>query len=80
MISKCIIENDFTAVVKNKLYCDKLQIRSTIQSIFALGLVIGMIAVPLGGDIFGRRRTIIANFTVGIVGFSILIVAIIYDF
>lgn len=75
----CIIENDFTAAVKNELYCDKLEIRSTVQSIFALGLVIGMIAFPLTGDFFGRRRAVIAVFVVGVIAVSTMIIAIIYD-
>lgn len=75
-LRKCSITNDFTAVFRNELYCEKQNIRSTIQSIFALGLVIGMIVMPILGDIFGRRIVLLLVFATGITAMSTLLIAI----
>lgn len=75
-IDQCRITNNFTAVVKNGLYCTKSNIRATVQSIFALGLTIGMVIMPISSDIFGRRKVIIAIFGVGVLAMSMLVLAI----
>ena len=70
--------NDFTAAYKNNLFCDKELIRSTIQSIFGLGYIIGKVSFPLIADIIGRRKSILIVLLLGILAMISLLLGIEY--
>ena len=75
---ECQVTNDFTAAYKNDLFCDKELIRSTIQSVFGLGYIIGKICFPLVADIIGRRKSILIAILFGIIAMSSLLLGIEY--
>jgi len=43
-------------------------VRSTIQSIYAIGNILGMFIIPLLNDVIGRRKAAILNFVFAIPG------------
>ena len=47
--------NDFTIVSRNGLYCDGQVNRNLIQSITAVGSIVGLFVINFIGDIKGKK-------------------------
>lgn len=56
-LDTCQYENSFTATFAAGLYCSNRYMRMMIQSVFAIGCVIGMLVMPIICDIQGRKLT-----------------------
>jgi MFS family permease len=63
----------------DKLYCNKQNIRSLLQSLFAVGCAIGMASMPIIGDIIGRRKTILLALLLNVLSTSLLLIGINYN-
>ena len=75
-MTKCKITNDFTAAYYDGLYCDGKEMRASIQSIYALGALIGMFGPPALADFKGRRFSYLLCFWLQLAGISLMILAI----
>ena len=53
-----------------------MNIRSGLQSIYAIGALIGMFGVPALADIMGRKFSFMAAFGLQIIGISMLIAGV----
>ena len=47
--------NDFTIVSRNKLYCDGQVDRNIIQSITAIGSIVGLFVINFVSDVKGKK-------------------------
>jgi MFS family permease len=54
-MDRCSYDNNFTGTYYADLYCEHRDARMVIQSIFAIGCILGMLTVPLLGDLKGKK-------------------------
>ena len=64
----CKIVNDYSGVYEAGLYCEESQTRATIQGMYAIGCLIGVLVVAILSDIKGRRFSILLSLISGILG------------
>lgn len=75
-IGQCDVTNNFTATYYVGLYCQKMNIRSALQSIYAIGALIGMFGVPALADVMGRKFSFMSAFVLQLIGISMLIAGV----
>lgn len=54
----CVYENSFTATYDAGLYCEHRNMRMTIQSIYGIGCIVGMLTVPIFADLKGKKMAV----------------------
>ena len=68
--------NDYTAVAKNKLYCDREKERQVIQSIFFLRGIFGGFFIPFLTEVIGRKLGFTSSIAMGFLSGIILFIGI----
>lgn len=54
-IDKCVYQNDYTGTYYADLYCQNRDIRMTVQTLLALGCVVGVFIMPVVADLKGKK-------------------------
>ena len=58
--------NDFTIVSRNKIYCDRQVDRNIIQSITAIGSIVGLFVINFVSDVKGKKVGIMVALSIAI--------------
>ena len=75
-IEQCTITNQFTATYTHKLICEQESSRLQIQSVFAMGCLIGLFCLPMMSDWKGRKFSLTLGLLLDIFGTGVLLMGL----